>query len=81
MLQRNTTDYPAFVGGASIRVEPGEVIDHDDPITGFEPVADEPAAPPPPAPAPAPAPASAPEATSDDAADPTTTATAEEPTP
>jgi hypothetical protein len=76
VLQRNVTDYPAFVGGHSVRVEPGEVIDHPDPITGFEPVPDEPADEPAPEPAPEPAadPEPEPGAT-------TTTAPTEESTP
>lgn len=44
-LQRNMTDHPLDVPAASATVQPGETLDWDTPIVGFELVEDEPDAP------------------------------------
>lgn len=44
MLQRSTHEAPVDVPAIPATVQPGEVVDWPDPIAGFEPVPDEPAA-------------------------------------
>lgn len=38
MLQRNASDHPLDVPAISATVQPGETVDHEWPIVGFEPV-------------------------------------------